>query len=152
MKKIISLCCLIVLLVFCLCSCSTSKSFTYDIETGESVTIKLDTTNSEYDIKADGSTFELYNGEQLIAKGCFIAYLDFNKYKEKVNEDEHAEIVEETDTKIIYLYNDEKLSEYDMILCVSEKTGVIIGSILDKNVTKSIAADALSRLTFTIVE
>lgn len=151
-RKIIILSSLILALVICLCACSTSKSFTYKVDTGELVKITLDTSNSKYDIKANGSTFELYNDEQLISQGCFMDFSAFDKYKEAVNLDKNAEIIEETSTKIVYYYEDDETTEYDMILCISDKTGVVVGSELNKNVTKDIAADALSRLSFSIEE
>ena len=142
------------LLVFCLnaCSTSTSMSYTYIVDTGNTVKVTLDTTESDYKIKPDESNFILYNDEQIIAQGCFTDISGFEYYVSAAHADENVTVLEDTGNKVIYMYNDDEYSEYDLIMNLNNKTCVIIGSLLDDNITQDIVKDVLSRLTFNITK
>lgn len=153
-KKIILIMgCLLLVISLCACNGHKSVSYTYVIDTGDAVKVTLDTTNSDYSIKPDGSNFVIYYGDELIiAQGYFIGAYSFGDYLAIITQNENVEIVEQTDKKIVYKYQDDKDAEYDMIECISDLTGVVVGSSISGEVTNEMAKDILSRLTFTITD
>ena len=150
-RKYAPLACVVLLMICCLCACTShsSKSYTWKVETGDQVKVELDTTESDYDIKPDGSNFIVSKGDQAILQGCFIYREAYDEYVQAAKTDEAATIIEETDNQLIYRYDDEDDSEYDCIVYINEKTCALVGSLADANVTEAIVRDALSRLTFT---
>ncbi|MDE7435166.1 MAG: hypothetical protein K2N01_05035 [Lachnospiraceae bacterium] len=135
-------------LVFALTGCTTSshKAYTYSVETGDSVEIKLDTSD-HYAITSD-IPFVISRDGEVLSQGTFIHAEYYAQYEEAARTDEHAQILD-SGTKdgsqyVFWSYND---SEYNYVILVEDSdTGIILAN----NVSEESARECFDRLTFSL--
>ena len=129
------------------CTRTSSKSYSFDVSTGDKVEVKLDTSDG-YDLTQEDGRFTVKSaeGEDLLQASWATAE-DFDSYVETVKNDRNAEINIEEDDYIYWDYTEEDGTvEHDRAIMVSDKTGILIGSLADKDD----GTKAYEALTFTV--
>ncbi len=115
-----------------LIACKSSFAYTFSVETGDKIKIKLD-TSSDWSIKQkDGSFSVNYNGDTIL-QGVFGTTKNYEDLKKAVLTDEKAKLIEESEkdgnTYVFYNYNGTTGEENNIILMVKDaSTCVILGS------------------------
>lgn len=110
------------------CSMKTSQSLSFAVETGDTIRIELDTTDG-YSLKAADSAFEVFCGEERIAKGIF---LEEEKLASYVG-------LQESDVEEVYERNSESIfyhtgNEWNWVFRVeSSSTGVALVNTVSKD-------------------
>ena len=145
MKKLFAIIISIITCMIFATGCTTTKAYTFNVETGDSVKVSL-TTNDDYDITSD-LPFKISKGDDTLSQGQFITLDGYNQYIDAVNNDTNSKIIE-TNTKdgleyTFYSYND---SEYNYIIKISDSN---TGLMLANNVSEESAKECFSRLTIT---
>lgn len=145
MKKL-SLIILGVLSLFILTGCSTYKAYTYNVETGDSVSVKLITSNN-YDISS-GIPFSITQNGNVKCNGTFITLDGYNQYLNVVNNDPSSNIIENNSKdNLKYLFYSYNNSEWNYIIKINNSnTGILLGS----NVSTDSAKDCFDRLEFNV--
>jgi len=145
MKKL-SLIILGVLSLFILTGCSTYKAYTYNVETGDSVKVKL-ITSDNYDISSE-IPFSITQNDDVKCSGTFITLDGYNQYLNVVNNDPSSSIIENNSKdNLKYLFYNYNNSEWNYIIKINNSnTGVLLGS----NVSIDSARDCFDRLEFII--
>ena len=128
MKKIFSSLVIVIVLILCLTGCSTSKSYTFNVETGDSIKVKLNTSDG-YDISSD-LPFTISKNGKTLSQGTFITIDGYNQYVNVVNTDTNSKILDSGSkngiTYTFYSYND---SEFNYIIKIDgSKTGILLGN------------------------
>lgn len=121
----------------------TSKSYTFNVETGDSVKVKLDTSD-KYNITSE-VPFEISQDGDVKSQGTFIFGEAYDQYKDVVDTDANAELLDsgnkDGNEYVFWSYND---SEYNYaILIEGSSTGLILGN----NVSEESAKECFNRLT-----
>lgn len=138
------ICCLI----FCLSACSAylSKSYTYNVETGDSIKVTLNLTDN-LSLSEKDNHFIIKQGDETILEGLFL----FKEKAEQFIEDtlsSDAKILkqdEREDVSYIF-YEKEGGSEYYFLLIVNDSaTGIGLGSLKGEE----LAWKAFENLTFS---
>jgi len=134
-----------ILLVVTLCmiftGCSnSSKAFTFNVETGDEIKVKLDTTDGKYDLVPEGSRFSIMdNDNEIIAQGIFILPEYYDSYVAAAVEYEHITGEKDGNTYILYQYVDDTHTENNYVIdIVDADTAVIIASVADKTIVQEI--------------
>ena len=123
----------------------TSKSYTFDVETGDSVKVELDTTD-KYNITSE-IPFEISQDGDVKSQGTFMLGESYNQYKELVSSDEDDKVKlldsgnKDGNEYVFWSYDD---SEYNYaILIEGSSTGLILGN----QVSEESAKESFNRLT-----
>ena len=121
----------------------TSKTYTFNVETGDSVKVKLDTSD-KYNITSE-VPFEISQDGDVKSQGTFIFGEAYEQYKDVVDTDENAELLDsgnkDGNEYVFWSYND---SEYNYaILIEGSSTGLILGN----DVSEESAKECFNRLT-----
>lgn len=145
MKKFlmsIVLCCAVLLMVT---GCTTTKSYTFSVETGDKIEVKLDTTDG-YNITSD-LPFTISKDKEELSQGTFITMDGYDQYISAVQDNSDAKIIEsKTKDGIEYTFYSFKDSEFNYIIKISDSnTGLLIGN----PISEESARDCFNRLTFT---
>ena len=132
--------------LFALIGCTTSKSFTYNVSTGDAIKVELDTSDG-YDLTSD-LPFTISKNDKILSQGSFITLDGYKQYLDAVDGDDKAEIIESDSrggiTYTFYSYND---SEFNYIIKVDgSKTGILLGN---PN-SRAEAKECFERLTFSL--
>ena len=146
MKKIFKTILLMGVMLVTLAGCTTSKSFTYNVSTGDAIKVELDTSDG-YDLTSD-LPFTISKDDKILSQGSFITLDGYKQYLAAVDGDDKAEIIESDSrggiTYTFYSYND---SEFNYIIKVDgSKTGILLGN---PN-SKAEAKECFERLTFSL--
>ncbi len=141
MKKIIAAA-LLMCAVLTGCKNSSAQSLTFNVETGDSINVKLDTSDNDYKLKAEGSHFIVKEDGEDILEGIFLTEDMYADYEEVIWEDG---IILESDDYLFYEYDGEAGTERNILLMVPDSdTGVIIASLEDEDKVR----DAFGKLSF----
>ncbi len=146
MKKILCSLVLICTLVFTLTGCTSSKAYTFDVETGDSIKVKLNTSDG-YDISSD-LPFTISKDGETLSQGTFITLTGYNQYIATVNNDINSKVLDSGSkngvTYTFYTYNN---SEYNYIIKVDgSNTGILLG-----NPNSQVEAETIfNLLTFSV--
>lgn len=129
-----------------LVGCTTSKSISYKVETGDTVEIKLNTTDG-YDINYE-IPFKVFKDDEQLSAGEFITENGYDFYIDTVENDEKSKVLDtgkiDEITYTFYTYDN---SEFNYIIKINDsKTGIILGC--DKS--KEIAKKVFESLTFKV--
>lgn len=123
----------------------TSKAYTFNVETGDSVKVKLDTSD-KYNINSE-VPFEISQDGDIKSHGIFIFGEAYEQYKELVNSDEDEKLKlldsgnKDGNEYVFWSYND---SEYNYAILIKDSsTGLILGN----NVSEESAKECFNRLT-----
>jgi hypothetical protein len=129
------------------CTKSSWKSYSFKVTTGDNVEVKLDTSDG-FDLTQEDGRFTVKNPEgREVLQASFGTAEDFNRYVNVVKSDKSAKINSEDDKYIYWDYTEaDGTVEHDRAVMVSDKTGIMIGSLADK----SEGEKAYEALTFTV--
>lgn len=146
MKKLIRVLSVIFILTLILTGCTTSKSFIYKVQTGDSVEVKLDTSNG-YNLSSD-LPFTISKDNTKLSQGTFITMDGYNQYIELVNNDSNSKIIDSGNkngiTYTFYTYNN---SEFNYVIKINNSnTGILLGN---PNSQKE-AEEIFEKLTFSL--
>lgn len=140
-RKQVHCLCIAIVLLFCLAGCGsvhTYMTYTYSVNTGDSVDLKFDTTNG-YQITSN-IPFEISKDGEVLSTGTFIISDGYQMYVDAVNTDENAKVIEtgSTDTceYLMWNYND---SEYNYVIYIkNSSTGILIGNTVSEESAKEV--------------
>lgn len=145
-KKVVVLL-LSVLMLSAVAGCSTrsSKAFTFTVETGDNIKVKLDTSEG-YDITSD-VPFSITCEDEAVSDGMFVFGEMYEQYAAVVEEDELATLLDSGEKDgneyIFWSYDDR---EYNYAVLVEDSnTSVIISNL----VSEESARECFERLTIT---
>lgn len=131
------------------CSSSASKSYTFDVETGDRIEVTMDTSGKGYDLSTEDSAFIVSTPDNDEAMtGIFVTTDTWNTYMTLLEEVPHADVKLSGAMGYYWVIDGEDGShESDFIFMVSENSGVIIGSLM----ALDDALETVSRLSFEVV-
>lgn len=120
----------------------SSKSYTYNVETGDKVKITLDTSNN-YNITSS-LPFTISKGDEDLAKGIFLDETGYKYYKKATESGANVTIIDSGSKDnidyIFYNYND---TEFNYVIKIkNSNTGILLGN----NVSKDSAKECFDRL------
>ena len=129
--------------------CTTSKSYTFKVETNDSVEVTLNTTKNDYDITST-IPFTVKQNNKTISEGTFIKNEYYKTYIEAAKQDSNYKIIDSSSNNDIeytfYSYND---SEYTHVINIkNSKTGVV----LTNKISEEKAKECFKLLTFKLKE
>jgi len=129
------------------CSFNSGKSFTYSIETGSSVTVRLDTTDG-LDLQNDDGIFSVVDGSgEEIVQGAFSSQEAFDELSGLVKESLDCTILEEDANGLIYVVYGSTGWETNRIVKLADAdASIVMGSLSDS----SAAVEAYHKLTFSV--
>ena len=127
------------------CTAKTSMAFTFNVDNGDKVEIKLDTTDG-YSITSD-LPFAISLKDEVQSQGTFIQGSYYEAYASVAKTDADAKIIKEGEINgNKYAFWSYKNSEYNAVIQIkNSNTAVLIGN----NVSQESAEKILSRLTIT---
>jgi len=145
MKKILSSLVLVMVMVLTLTGCTTSKSFTWDVNTGDKIKIKVDTSGG-YDITSD-LPFTISKDDETLSQGTFITIDGYNQYMNAVETDPTAKVIDSgSKDGITYTFYSVNDSEFNYIIKIDgSNTGILLGN---PN-SQAEAEEVFSRMTFS---
>ena len=122
------------------CSASSSKSYTFNVETGDTIKVKLDTSNGLSLSQKDG---------QNILQGMFIHETGYNSYL-AIKGQQGMRVLEDTEkdgnTYYMYEIEGESGTEDNFVVWIRDsKTGMLIASLAGQEKAK----EAFESLTIT---
>lgn len=125
------------------CASNSSMAYTFNVETGDSIKVELDTSGSDYKLKADGSRFIINEEDTDVITGIFLTADMYDQYESAISE---TGTILESDGYILYEYAGESGTERNILLMVPDsETGIIMGSLADEETVR----DIYGRLSFT---
>jgi len=128
------------------CDFHSSKSYTYDVENGDRITIKMD-TSKKYDLTSS-LPIKFSKDDEVISQGTFAKEEAYDMYYNIVENDSSCEIIEEKSNKNgDYFFYTTEDGEYNYIIKIKDSDTCFI---LGNNVSKSSAKEVFSRLTFEV--
>lgn len=150
--KVLSFAFVLAVLMLMLSGCGgfhSSKSYTFNVSSGDSVEVTLDTTNSQLDLKlADGAFYVLKDGTPITQ--CFFVESDYyTEYEEKarIKENFKHNIIRENRG---FYYEDDESGQHEYIYMTrlnSSNTAVAMSTITSEEDATEVAAS----LIYTIV-
>lgn len=151
MKKIIALSLVISCVLGVLTACDTaniktSKSYTFEVETGDNIKVSLDTSD-DYNISSD-LPFVISCDDEKLSQGTFIFAEYYQDYIEVVEDDDKAEIIDtgkKNGNEYIFWCFDNKEWNY-AILIADSNTAIILGN----TVSQKTAERCFKRLTISV--
>ena len=147
-KKIVMLVFLVVTVVLALTGCEkkTSKSYTFKVETGDNIQIKMDTTDG-YNLTSE-LPIEFSKDDKVISHGTFGVESAYDIYYNRVKTDSRSNIIEEKDKgNIKYFFYEYDNSEFNYIIKIKDsKTCFILGN----NKSRESAHEIFERLEFDV--
>lgn len=120
----------------------SSKSYTYNVETGDSIKITLD-TRDDYDITSS-LPFTISKDDEDLTKGIFLTETNYQYYKKATESGANVKVIDSGSNDnidyIFYNYND---TEFNYVIKVKDsKTGILLGN----NVSEESAKECFDRL------
>ncbi|MBO5479223.1 MAG: hypothetical protein J6A04_05990 [Clostridia bacterium] len=145
MKKTLSLLILLVVLLFLLAGCTSSMSYTYKVTTGDTIKVKLNTSDG-YSITSE-LPFKVIKDNTTLTQGTFITLEGYEQYITAVNKDSNSKIIDRgTKNGVDYIFYSYNNSEFNYIVkIVDSKTGILLGN----SVSEQSAKECFERLTFS---
>lgn len=124
------------------CKNNSSMSLTFNVETGDSIKVKLDTSDDDYKLEANGSHFIVKEDGENVIEGIFLTEDMYAEYEEIIWE---TGTILEYDDYLFYEYDGEAGTERNILLMVPDSdTGVIMASLEDEDDVR----EAFSKLSF----
>lgn len=145
MKKFLSLFVVVVIVLVTLTGCSTSRSYTWDVATGDKIKIKLDTTEG-YNMTSD-VPFTISKDDVTLTQGTFITIDGYNQYMDAVNNDVTARVIDSgSKNGVTYTFYTVNNLEFNYIIKINDSnTCVLLGN---RNSQKE-AEDVFNKLFFS---
>jgi hypothetical protein len=124
------------------------KSFTFNVETGDRVKVKLDTSD-DYNLSSE-LPFTISCDDETLSQGTFIFVEAYEEYVDAVRSDENAEPLDSgTKDGNEYYFWCYKDSEWNYVIKIKDSnTGVLLGN----PVSEESAKECFDRLTFSLEE
>lgn len=140
---------LAILMVLLLSACTKSMSYSFTVETGDKIKVKLDTTDG-YSISQKEGTYTVSLDGTDILTGLFLTEEMYGQYLAALDSEE-VEILEESEhngcTYTEYRYTAQDHTEHNFVCWVTgSSTGVLMGSVEPQQA----AEEAFLRLTFSV--
>ena len=137
--------------IFALSGCGgniqTSKSFTFNVSTGDAVEVELD-TSSGLDIQPDQSTFIIYKNDEAITRGIF---LDLDAYNEYVEAAQDYPVFKHNRVRgnegVYYEASDGETKEYNYLMKLADSNTAIA---LSTRTGEADATEVASLIVFTV--
>ena len=120
----------------------TSLSYTYNVETGDKISISINIADG-YSLSSN-VPFTISKDKEKLSQGTFITAAYYNEYVDSIKSDDNAEIIDEG-TKgdcsyVMWNYND---SEYNYVIMIEgTNTGILLGN----NVSEESAKECFDRI------
>lgn len=132
-------------MLFMITGCTITKSYTFKVETGDNIKIKLN-TNDDYDISSD-LPFVISKDGKTLSQGIFITIDVYNQYIASVTNDSNAKIIETKNKNgldyTFYSYNNR---EFNYIIKIEDSnTGLLLGNPISEKSAK----ECFEKLTIT---
>jgi len=147
-KKLLKLA-IVISVLLTITACTTNKSYTFNIETGDAIKIKLDTTG-DYTLSEDSGRFSVGKGDEEVLQGIFItkeAYEQYQGIKDLAEAKVIADAEKDGNTYFFYELEGESGTENNFVLWIKDSnTGLILGSLSGEETAK----EAFERLTITL--
>lgn len=141
MKKglLISFLCLVILLVS---GCSKYKAYTYEVDTGDTVVVKV-TLDEGYDILPELPFTVVKNGD-IVLTGEFLTKEGYELYANNIAEDSRSTIIEENENKDIkYIFYSNNEVWYYIVSIKDGNTGLR----LENKISEESAKEAFNNLS-----
>ncbi|MGN0272558.1 MAG: hypothetical protein ACI4DL_07360 [Lachnospiraceae bacterium] len=140
---------LLLAVILSACSGKTSKSYTFRVETGDSIKVELD-TSEDYDLEQENGRFMVVNGEETVLEGCFITEETYDQYQ-SIKSNASVEVLKEDkkDENRYFFYKCEGSggTEYDYVLWIKgSHTGILMGGLEGQEAAES----AFERISFSV--
>ena len=133
------------------CKVHSSRSFDFNVSTGERVKVKLDTSGGGFDLKQSDGQFTVSRKGKKVLVGKFAQSALYDQYADHIREATEADGVKDVSVRnnvVSWTYEAGEKHEVNKVYKVSEKTAAIVASQADKKT----AEDAYSRLRFSSSE
>ena len=139
MKKVIKAVVLSFLLIV-FSGCTTSKSYTYDVSTGDKVKVSIITSDG-YDMTSS-LPFDITKDDKTISTGTFAKKEAYDYYKNAVNNDASSKIIDSgTKDNLTYFFYEHvgSTNEYNYIIKIKNSdTVVILGNTNSEKSAKNV--------------
>lgn len=149
MKKVFKIF-LVAFIALIISGCTTSKTYSYDVSTGDKVSINFNTTGG-YDISTD-NPFVISKNDETISQGMFMKLSAYDTYKNIVDSGQSTTLLDSgTKDNITYIFYeyDGETTEYNYVIKLNNSnTAVILGNAL----SKESAEEVFDRITFSLEE
>ncbi len=128
------------------CKGHTSKSYTYNVDTGDKIKVEMDTTGG-YNMTSS-LPIEFSKDDEVISQGTFGKENAYDLYYDEVKNENDVTIIEEKSKgNIDYFFYEYDNSEYNYIIKIKDsKTCFILGN----NVSKESAQEIFEKLEFKV--
>lgn len=128
MKKVFISLAIVGVMLLTLTGCTKSKSYTFSVETGDKIEIKLNSTDG-YDLSST-LPFTISKDGNTLSQGTFITISSYNEYVNAAKTDSLAKVIDESSKDnieyVFYSYNN---SEYNYVIKVkNSNTGILLGN------------------------
>ncbi|MFR3274201.1 MAG: hypothetical protein ACLTOP_00470 [Collinsella phocaeensis] len=112
------------------CTASTTSSLTFDVSTGDSVTVALDTSGGHKLVEEDGDFIVQQDGKTIL-QGSFLTQEGYDE-QEAAIDSESVEVIEEADVDgnpyVFYEYTEDgTVNELFLLWIDGSHTGVLLG-------------------------
>lgn len=137
-------------IMFTACTTHSNMSFTFNVETGDSIKVSLDTSKGLLLTQEDGK-FYVKNGEQELLQGIFLTKENYDYYM-NLKDSSAMDVIEEgkgnnNNDYLFYECEGDNGKEYDFLVWVSNSnTGILMGSFIDQQSAK----DAFNSITASV--
>lgn len=151
MKKHIKLVILISMMFVILTGCSKSVSYSFSVETGDTIKVTLDAT-SGYSLSQSDGMFSVSADDEVVSQGMFITEDGYNYYYDIITSSGGVSNIETTKlADMTYTYYETESQaggiEHNFLIWLNNsKTGIVLGSLSDSEKAK----DVFNCLTFAI--
>lgn len=138
MKKTLLSLILLCTFMFTLTGCNTTKSYTFDVETGDKIKIELNTTDG-YDLSSS-LPFTVSKDGSVLSQGTFITLDGYDSYVDMVNNDTSSTVLDSGSmngvTYTFYSYND---TEFNYIIKIDgSNTALLLGNANSQNEAQTV--------------
>ena len=128
------------------CEFTKSKSYTFDVETGDRITVKMD-TSKKYDLTSD-LPIEFSKDDEVLSYGSFAKEEAYDLYYNIVKSDSSCELIEEKSNKNgDYFFYKTGSGEYNYIIKIKDSNTCFI---LGNKESESSAKAVFKRLTLKV--
>lgn len=134
---------LLILTVFLMTGCSTYKAYTFDVETGDSVKVKLE-TSSGYDISL-ADNFNITKNGEIVSNGSFEIIEDWDQAINDLKQHANTTAFDEGSKNGAEYFFAEYNSAFYHFVKISSKTAVA----LKNEISQESAKECFDLLTFT---
>lgn len=155
-KQVTIICLVALVCAGCTNSKKLTQSYTFEVETGDTVKISLDISDksnksNKYKLKQKDGQFLIKNDKETLSQGIFITKDMYDQYVSLLSSNSDISVLEKDKTNdcsyYLYEYKGEAGTEHDYVVWLNDSsTGILMGSLQNKKVAKEI----FEKLTFEV--